>query len=271
MPRNPGMTDEKIIELYKSGLPYEKLCTTIGLSDRGIRNVLNKHGVELNPVGRRRIHKVNEDFFKEWSHEMAWVLGLFITDGHVNKKYHSVYLSQKDETLLMKVANLMDANPTIAQGTGTRTTPMLIINSKFIKQDLEDLEQLGVTSNKSYTVAFPNVPDQFMPAFIRGVIDGDGWVQDRGYVMNITTASDVFANGIFTVFQNWNLRTVITKELTLSKKNIYRVWVKGKKDLPKLADIIYDGTGDLFNEKKKIRMIQHQHAAKQEQTTLELE
>src|SRR6185312_5355066 len=111
------MTDEKIIELYKGGLPYEKLCSIIGLSDRAIRNVLNKHGVQLNPIGRPRIHKVNEDFFKTWSHEMAWVLGLFITDGHVSKDVHSVYLSQNDEALLTKVAKLMDANPTIAQGS----------------------------------------------------------------------------------------------------------------------------------------------------------
>lgn len=254
MPRNPGMTDDKIIELYKSGLPYEKLCTIIGLSDRGIRNVLNKHGVELHPIGRRRIHKVNEDFFKTWSHEMAWVLGLFITDGHVNSKVHAVYLSQNDEEILRKVATLMDANPTIAQGTGTRTTPMLIINSKTIKQDLE---QLGVTPHKSYTVSFPDVPDQYMPAFIRGVIDGDGWVQDRGYVMNVTTASNSFANGLLAIFQKWNLRSEITTELTQSEKTIYRVWVKGKQNLPKLADIIYDGSGELFNENKKMRMVQH--------------
>lgn len=254
MPRNPGMTDDKIIELYKSGSPYEKLCTIIGLSDRGIRNVLNKHGVELHPIGRRRIHKVNEDFFKTWSHEMAWVLGLFITDGHVNSKVHAVYLSQNDEEILRKVATLMDANPTIAQGTGTRTTPMLIINSKTIKQDLE---QLGVTPNKSYTVSFPDVPDQYMPAFIRGVIDGDGWVQDRGYVMNVTTASNSFANGLLAIFQKWNLRSEITTELTQSEKTIYRVWVKGKQNLPKLADIIYDGSGELFNENKKMRMVQH--------------
>lgn len=266
MPRNPGMTDEKIIELYKKGLPYAKLCTITGLSDRAIRNVLNKHEVELNPIGRRRIHKVNQDFFKTWSHEMAWVLGLFITDGHVNKTYHTVYLAQKDEGMLEKVAMLMDANPTIAQGTGTRTTPMLIINSKTIKQDLE---QLGVTPNKSYTVSFPGVPDQYMPAFIRGVIDGDGWVQDRGYVMNITTASVFFAQGLYDVFEKWNLRTEITSEVTNSEKAIYRVWVKGKHDLPKLANIIYDGAGELFNLDKKMRMVLH--AAKPQQMIIELE
>lgn len=266
MPRNQGMTDEKIVELYKSGLPYEKLCSIIGLSDRGIRNVLNKHGVKLRPIGRRRIHNVNEDFFKTWSHEMAWVLGLFITDGHVNKTYHTVYLAQKDETILQKVAKLMDAAPTISPGSGTRTTPLLIVNSKAIKKDLE---LLGMTPNKSYTVPFPDVPVEYLPAFIRGVIDGDGWVQNRGYVMNITTASELFANGLLAVFQNWNLRSEMTFERTKSNKTIYRVWVKGKQELPKLADIIYDGAGVLFNTTKKMRMVQHD--TKQKQIILNLE
>lgn len=45
--------------------------------------------------GQLRKNKVNEDFFKVWTNEMAWVLGLFVTDGHVNKKIHSIYFSQK--------------------------------------------------------------------------------------------------------------------------------------------------------------------------------
>lgn len=266
MPRNPGMTDNKIIELYKSGLPYSELRILIGLSDRGIRNVLIKHGVELKPVGRPRIHNVNEDFFKTWSHEMAWVLVLFLTDGHVNKKVHSVNLSQKDETLLKKVANLMEAESGIIPPCGTRKVPMLTINSKIIK---EDLNQLGITPNKSRTVEFPNVPTEYLPAFVRGVIDGDGWVQSRGYVMNVTTTSEAFAKGLYAVFQNWNLRTEISIDQTQSEKNIYRVWVKGKRDLPNLANIIYDGACELFNEKKKKRMVQH--AAKKVQLILELE
>lgn len=59
MARNPGMTDERIIELYKSGLLFSELRILIGLSDGAIRNVLNKHEVELRPIGRQRIHKVN--------------------------------------------------------------------------------------------------------------------------------------------------------------------------------------------------------------------
>lgn len=45
MPRNPGITDEEIIEMYKSGIPFKKMVSIIGLLDRGIRNVLYKHGI----------------------------------------------------------------------------------------------------------------------------------------------------------------------------------------------------------------------------------
>lgn len=255
MARVRGMTDEMIIELYKSGISYEKLCPIVGLSDRAIRNVIKKHGIDRRSTGRPRIHQVNEAFFQTWTVEMAWVLGLIITDGHVSKDNHSIYLSQKDETILRKVASLMDAEQVIAAPTGTRTIPMLIINSKIIKQDLE---QLGVTSNKSRTVNFPEVPDAYLPAFVRGVIDGDGWVQKTGYVMNITTASALFADGLLTVFKKWNLRSEITTEITAKKKIVFRVWVKGKADLPKLATIIYDEAGELLKIDKRERMIQHQ-------------
>lgn len=71
MPRNLGITDEEIIRMYKSGMSFKKMKPIIGLSDRAIRDVMYKHGVKMNrekSSGRPRIHKVNEDFFKIWTH-----------------------------------------------------------------------------------------------------------------------------------------------------------------------------------------------------------
>lgn len=100
MPRNPGITDEVIIKIYKSGMSYKEMEPIIGLSGRAIRDVMYKHGVKMNhekSSGQPRKHKVNEDFFKVWTHEMAWVLGMFVTDGCVNNKIHSISFTQKDE------------------------------------------------------------------------------------------------------------------------------------------------------------------------------
>jgi len=95
MPRNPGITDEAIIRMYKSGKSFKDMIPIIGLSDRAIRNVLYKHGITMNRKqfsGQLRKNKVNEDFFKVWTQKMSWVLGLLVTDGHIHNKYHSIYL-----------------------------------------------------------------------------------------------------------------------------------------------------------------------------------
>lgn len=254
MPRNKGITDDIIIEMYKSGMSYKEMIPIVGLSSRAIYNVLSKHNVPINRKqfsGQPRKHKVNEDFFKEWSHEMAWELGLFVTDGSVNRNTHSITFSQKDERILKLIAKYMQADYVLMPTGKTRSVPTLVINSREIKKDLA---AMGITHNKSLTLPFPKVPEKYLPSFIRGVIDGDGWVQDRGYVMNITTASKDFAKGIKTVFTSWNLRTEMSFELTKTGRKIYRVWVKGRESISKLSTIIYSNCNDNFNYKKRERL-----------------
>src|SRR5690625_1406077 len=149
VPRNSGITDEAIIKMYKSGMPFKEMVSRIGISDRAIRNVMYKHGIKMNreqSSGQPRKHKINENYFKEWSHEMAWVLGLFVTDGCINKANSSVTLTQKNQTILRRAAQYMNADYILSKKYKTRTTATLIINSKEIKNDLMNL---GVLPNKS--------------------------------------------------------------------------------------------------------------------------
>jgi hypothetical protein len=251
MPRLSNITDQEIINMYKSGMPFEEMCKIVKISDRAIRNVMYKHGVEMNreqSSGQPRKHKVNEDFFKVWSHEMAWVLGLIVTDGCIHKKLHTISITQKNEEILRLVSKYMNADYVLAPVAKTRKTPTLIINSKEIKADLE---KIGICAKKSLTISFPTVPEIYLPSFIRGVIDGDGWVQKTGYVMNITTGSKEFAEGLLSVFQSWKLRSEISLQTSSSGNSVYRVWVKGKEVLPELAKIIYNETIEPYTSYKK--------------------
>jgi hypothetical protein len=255
LPRKKGITDQDIIQMYKSGMTFKEICGIIGISDRAIRNVMYKYKVKMNreqSSGQPRKHKVNENYFKQWSHEMAWILGLIITDGCINKELHSVTLTQKDEQILKLVAKYMEADYILAPEGKTRKTPTLIINSKEIKSDLE---KLGVGPNKSLNIKFPNIPKLYLPSFVMGVIEGDGWVQKTGYVMNVTTASKSFAEGLLTVFKSWSLRSEVTVEYSSAGNSIYRVWVKGKLVLPELGKIIYnDAIEPYFSYKKEYMM-----------------
>lgn len=258
MPRNKGITDDMIIEMYKSGMPYNEMVSIIGLSRRGIYNVIAKHNVPPNREqysGQPRKHKVNEDFFKNWTHEMAWVLGLFVTDGTVSGNGHSINFAQKDERILKLVANYMEAEYVIRPIAKTRTVPILVINSKEIKKDLAEL---GITANKSLTVTFPQVPEEFLGSFIRGVLDGDGHVAPNGYTMNVTTASIHFAQGLLEVFKNWGLYSYIRKSLSSNENSIYRVLVSGKINLIKLSDLLYKHANDEdFHFYKRVYLSQH--------------
>lgn len=198
------------------------------LSDCAIYNVLKKNNVTLKHKqysGQPRKHKVNENFFKVLSHEMAWVLGLFVTDGTVSGTTHSIHFAQKDERILQVIAKYMDADYVLAPVGSTKKTPTLIINSREIKKDLEII---GIISNKSLTIKFPQVPDNYLPSFIRGVIDGDGWIQDRGYVMNITTGSKSFAEGLFNVFKLGSLELKLQKNLLMLGELFIEYGLKGK-------------------------------------------
>lgn len=253
MPRKPGITDEMIIEMYKNGMTFKEMAAAVGLTDRAIRNVLYKHDVEITRSGPPRKNKVNEDFFKIWSHEMAWVLGLFITDGHVTKgNYSTIGLTQKDESILRLVAKYMDADYIVTK-TDTRRAQQFLIYSAEIRKDLA---KIGVFPDKSRTVPFPKAPKEYLPALVRGIIDGDGWVQDRGYVMNVTSGSIAFAEGLKQVFESWNLKTEISSETTKAGNLIYRIWVKGKDDIAKLSEIIYEDSLEDFVTHKRERMSQ---------------
>src|SRR5690606_30447284 len=110
---------------------------------------------------------------------------------------------------------------------------------------------------------FPEVPNEYLPSFVRGIIDGDGWVQKTGYVMNVTTGSKQFAEKLLEIFKSWQLRCEITIEKTKNTKPIYRVWIKSKNDLAKLEKIIYTNiVNDNYVDYKRLRMQVHSNQIK---------
>ncbi|MFK4997914.1 hypothetical protein ACI2OX_12150 [Bacillus sp. N9] len=60
------------------------------------------------------------------------------------------------------------------------------------------------------------------------------------------------------VFQSWDLCSGIKIQLSATGSTIYRIWVKGKLELPKLAKIIYRHVDfDDFHIHKRVYMTQH--------------
>ncbi len=119
------------------------------------------------------------NFFKNWSGDMAYVLGYFAADGSMiqnRRGAHYIEITSTDKVLLALVKKLTHAPQTIAkrrtEGNKKRQYRLQIGNSVWF----EDLMQLGFTPRKSLTMRFPKVPDMCHSAFIRGYFDGDGCI-----------------------------------------------------------------------------------------------
>ena len=134
--------------------------------------------------------RVNDSFFSFWSKEMTYVLGVVYTDGNIDpgnildpsrkttSRTPRLTIGQKEPELLNKVLELMDCNAKLYhRGKHKYETGVagdlywFHINNEKIYSDLINL---GLSPQKSKTIEFPNIPQEFVRHFIRGCWDGDG-------------------------------------------------------------------------------------------------
>lgn len=126
-----------------------------------------------------RKYRVNEDFFKTWNSDMAYILGFWFADGCImdkgGSKVFSITQHKNDKYLLEKILKKMNSiHPLEISAKGTCYS--FCIGSKKI---FNDIIILGGKTRKSKDVDFPDIPPQYLADFIRGYFDGDGCVYLR--------------------------------------------------------------------------------------------
>ncbi len=122
--------------------------------------------------------KVNKDFFKIWTPEMAYILGFFAADGYitVNKRggqFWCIHITDKE--LLESIKEEINAEHKIGirlPKSSNRSVSYRLQIGSF--EMCNDLRNLGFFEKKTRSLAIPNVPEKYFSAFVRGYFDGDG-------------------------------------------------------------------------------------------------
>ncbi|MFA7219227.1 MAG: LAGLIDADG family homing endonuclease [Synergistaceae bacterium] len=136
---------------------------------------------------------VNENFFNEWSNDMAYVLGLWWADGCIYGDYNNrfdISLHSDDEYLLEDILTLMESDHKVYR---SKNMSSIVIVSKKL---CEGVFSRGGIKRKSLHGRFPDVPHEYMPFFIRGLWDGDGTIfmnkKIKKYVSSIMSGNKDF-------------------------------------------------------------------------------
>ena len=128
---------------------------------------------------------INKEFFREWSAEMAYVLGFFAADGsmYINPRgSHYFAFYSNDYEILEKIKRVISSNNKISSRKISVSCP----NQRYViqigsKKIYNDLLVLGLTPNKSKSLQFPDVPALYLRDFVRGYFDGDGNILFKEY------------------------------------------------------------------------------------------
>lgn len=122
-------------------------------------------------------YNVDEEFFKRWNPTMAYVLGYWYADGHLQESARGKYITvtSVEKENLWKIGQWMKSGHTIRERSssvpGGKDVYYLRIGNRFL---YDDLVKRGLYPKKSLTIVMPAVPIRYANHFVRGYFDGDG-------------------------------------------------------------------------------------------------
>jgi predicted DNA-binding protein YlxM (UPF0122 family) len=282
MAKLSNLTKNDLSDLYinkKNSL--EEIALIYNVSKVAVYKKLQQYGIKTRSKSEARIEAqkqnkvsqqffdINEGFFDTWSPEMAYILGLIITDGCISKS-GTVSLCINDLELLEKTRKAMNSAHKI---TPSRSQKGLFCFHFSREKMTKRLKSLGVIPNKSLVVKFPEAPKDYLADLIRGIFDGDGSVffdKRRPYFplrTKFVSGSEAFIQSL----KN-NLGSLGMPKRKIYKQKTKNGWsyiiVYDHKDSVKLFKIIYNtGQNQLFPERKYNRFLEGLGALKHEERT----
>jgi len=252
---------DQIIKEYNLGNNSEIIAKKFNIHATTVLRILQRNNIKTRPATQnKRKYKINENFFEKIdTQEKAYYLGLFYADGNSSKGGSEIKigLKEKDKYLLDKFSELI---------YGFIKTNL---NKKyFIKNDdkeqhffylpvysekmHKDLENAGAPPNKTFKIIFPTtniVPQDLLPHFVRGYMDGDGGIYDKPKIL--ITSNINFIQGMINYLTSMNIKC---NKIQVNKKNplIGYFEITGTENFINYCNLIYKDSTILMTRKHNV-------------------
>jgi hypothetical protein len=244
---------QEIIKKYLNGKTSYELANEYGYkTHKSITDILIENNIKIRTYSEHCENKKcykNIDFKEINNKEIAYYIGLLITDGYVYK--NSIFLDLIDEDAISFIANYLN---------NQKYTKIIPKNKKHkIKYRLtitgservKELKRLGIFNNKTFTTKGPILTEseeKFLNYIFRGIIDGDGWIRKDGKEFFISSASNDFILWCKNNLEKLGFIDLEIKFIKNDYKGIYLIRTSKKENIKILKEKIYS---EEFGMKRK--------------------
>lgn len=189
--RRPYATKDDIAviaAMYASGKSAAEVARLLGRDRKATSDILKRRGLSRSRSATARLRdqrlpelRVNDAFFESWTPASAWVLGLIFGDGHIRHdlrtRAHQVYIVGTEQVTRAAAALLGHR-----RGPFTRPAcPSLWeLRWRSVRMVESLVAKFGLYGDKADRIYVPEMPDDMLPHFVRGLWDADGHWYARG-------------------------------------------------------------------------------------------
>jgi hypothetical protein len=246
---------KEIFRMYEGGSTYSEIARQYGVDRSVITKLLSRNGFAPRAMSDiKRKYTLNEDYFDVISENQAYILGLLFADGSNNTSRGEVVLQLElsDREVLEKVNREIGSNRPLR--TVVLKDPKHAHQSRLrvASRKISDrLDSLGMTHNKTYTLAYPAwLPQEMQRHFIRGYVDGDGYTS-RNECSIIGTKG--FCEGVACAFSE-TLGVTTTVRLRGDKGIHVELRVGGRLQCRKVYEWLYADASLYMRRKHEVAM-----------------
>ncbi|HEY5268619.1 MAG TPA: hypothetical protein VII94_05880 [Candidatus Saccharimonadales bacterium] len=174
----------EINALYESGMSLTKIGQKLSIDRKALARLIKNNNMNSrNGFSYARKYDLNEHYFDIIdTEEKAYILGFIYADGNnlFRTNRISIHLAKRDEEILKKMSHIFYGEEMLKYNKRKNDKGQefeyvkLNLYSKHMSQHLATL---GVVEAKSHKIIFPEWLNKTLyEHFIRGLIDGDGWI-----------------------------------------------------------------------------------------------
>lgn len=244
--RKLNLEEQKLLcEMYQTGLYTQHfLAQYFNCCSQVVSQTLREHNILIiQHRNHVRDKQLDENYFSVIDTEAkSYFLGFIMADGNIYKNQLSIEIHLKDYDLLDTFKKELNTSNTITyrKKNNIEMVCLRIVSGKII----EDLARYGIVEDKTHNQKhLCPVPDHLLNHFLRGLLDGDGWItKDKsgyyhlGFVNHNKVICEEFLEKCNSLIKNQNHSRITRKD---NKSKCYVAQFQSQTQVKQLVTALY--------------------------------